>query len=211
MRGKLLLLGAAGTAKKAIESLREQDLFSTIALLDNFATQSHLCSYPIIGKCDDLEKFKLDFTHAFICISEPEVRMHFLQKLISAGFEIPNIIHPRAYVCKSASIGVGTFVNALASIQSDSKIGDGCIVETGAIIEHDNEVGECVTIAPNASTTGNVKIGDSTFMGVCSCIINHVTVGKNVIIAAGATVIANVPDNVMVAGCPALIKKQRPC
>jgi acetyltransferase-like isoleucine patch superfamily enzyme len=38
-------------------------------------------------------------------------------------------------------------------------------------------------------------------------IIQNITIGANSIIAAGSTVIKDVPDNVLVAGIPALIKK----
>lgn len=43
-------------------------------------------------------------------------------------------------------------------------------------------------------------------MGIGSTIINEITIGKKVVIGAGAVVIRDLPDNVMVAGVPAKIK-----
>jgi len=207
MSEKLLILGTKGMAKVAIDAVEEMNIYSEIALLDNYPDQSHLFSYPIIGKCDDLEHFVADYSHAFVSIADNKVRMSYMQRLLTAGYEVPNIISPHAYVSDKAVLGTGILVNVHAVIQPDSRLGNGCIINTGAIVEHDNELGEYVNISPNATTTGYVKIGSYTFLGASSCIINNVVIGEGVLVAAGAVVIADVPDNVMVAGCPATIKK----
>jgi len=208
MAKKLLLLGAKGSAKKALEILAGQDGWDEIALLDNFPDADELCSFPIIGKCDDVEQYRQDYTHAFICMAGCTTRQHFLRKIVAGGFEVPNIIHPLAYISPSAKLGRGIFVNPFSVIQSDCRIGDGCIINTGAIVEHDNVLGECVNLSPNATTTGGVVIGGCSFLGAGSCVINNIRIGKNVMVAAGAVVIADLPDNVMAAGCPAVIKKE---
>jgi len=207
MSKKLLILGAKGAAKKALEAMDGQDIYSEIAFLDNYADYNQLLSYPIIGKCDDLEKYKLNYTHAFVCITDTRTRMYFIKRLINAGYQIPNIIHPLSYISKSAEIASGIFVNALAVIQSDSKIGNGCLINTGAVVEHDNQLGECVNISSNVTTTGNVIIDKYAFIGAGTTIINSVHIGENVLVAAGSAVITDIPKNVMVAGCPAKIKK----
>lgn len=45
-------------------------------------------------------------------------------------------------------------------------------------------------------------------MGTNACILGDITVGNNVVVAAGAVVIHDIPDNVTVAGIPAKIVKQ---
>jgi len=205
---KLLLLGAKGSAKKVLEILAGHDGWAEIALLDNYPDADELYSRKIIGKCDDVEQYRQDFSHAFVCMAGCTTRRHFLQKIAAAGFEIPNIIHPMTYISPSAKLGRGVYVDAFAAIQSDSVIGDGCIINTGAVIEHDNVLGECVTVTPHATTAGNVSIGGCSFLGIGSCVINALHIGECVIVAAGAVVIADLPDNVMAAGCPAKIKKE---
>ena len=207
MTKKILLLGTKGLAKMVIEALSGQSTNLEIALLDNYPEHSHLFSYPIIGKCDDLETFASEYTHAFICIADNDTRKRFMQKALEAGYEIPCIVHPRAYVSESALIGNGVFINALSIVQSDSKLGCGCILNSGSIVEHDNELGDYVTMAPNATTTGYVKIEENSFLGAGCSVINSVHIGKNVLVAAGATVISDVQSNVMVAGCPAKVKR----
>lgn len=52
---------------------------------------------------------------------------------------------------------------------------------------------------------GRITIGDNCFIGTRAMIIQDVSIGKNCIIGAGAIVTKNVPDNSIVAGCPAKI------
>jgi len=53
-----------------------------------------------------------------------------------------------------------------------------------------------------------VIVKKGCFLGINSTIINGITIGENSIVAAGAVVIKDVPPNVLVAGCPASIKKR---
>ena len=53
-----------------------------------------------------------------------------------------------------------------------------------------------------------VKIGDDVWIGGNCTILPGVTIGNNVVIAAGAVVTKDVPDNCVVCGVPARIMKQ---
>lgn len=50
-------------------------------------------------------------------------------------------------------------------------------------------------------------IGDNVSLGANVVIVGDVKIGNNVIIAAGSVVVKDVPDNCMVAGNPAIVKK----
>lgn len=51
-------------------------------------------------------------------------------------------------------------------------------------------------------------MGQYTWAGIGSSVANNVNIGSNVVIAAGAVVINQVPNDVLVAGVPAVIKKR---
>lgn len=53
-----------------------------------------------------------------------------------------------------------------------------------------------------------VYIGDNVWIGARSVILPGVRIGNNVVVAAGSVVTKNVPDNCMVAGVPAVVKKR---
>jgi len=53
----------------------------------------------------------------------------------------------------------------------------------------------------------DIKIGDGCWIGTRVTILGGVTIGSGVMIAAGAVVCKDVPDNCLIAGVPAEIKK----
>ena len=54
---------------------------------------------------------------------------------------------------------------------------------------------------------GSVVIKKNVWLGAACTILPNVTVGENSVVAAGAVVTKDVPDNVVVAGVPAKIVK----
>ena len=53
-----------------------------------------------------------------------------------------------------------------------------------------------------------VKIGNDVWIGGNATILPGVTIGNNVIVAAGAVVTHDVPDNVIVGGVPAKVIRE---
>lgn len=60
-------------------------------------------------------------------------------------------------------------------------------------------------IDANFDLFGKIIIGNNVYIGEMSLILPGVTIGDNVLIAAGAVVTKNVPDNVIIGGNPAKI------
>ena len=60
---------------------------------------------------------------------------------------------------------------------------------------------------PTLEITKPIKVGDNVYIGLNCTILPGVTVGDNVIIAAGSVVTKSIPDNSVVAGVPARIIK----
>lgn len=58
------------------------------------------------------------------------------------------------------------------------------------------------------STTGSIRIGDRCWCGLNVTILAGVTIGNDVVIAAGSVVINDIPDSVIVAGIPAKVIRQ---
>jgi acetyltransferase-like isoleucine patch superfamily enzyme len=63
-------------------------------------------------------------------------------------------------------------------------------------------------MSPGVHISGNCEIGTYTNIGTNATILPKVILGENVVVAAGAVVTKNVPDNCLVAGVPAIIKKE---
>lgn len=57
-------------------------------------------------------------------------------------------------------------------------------------------------------TARPIQIGDGCWIGARSVILGGVRIGAGCVVAAGSVVTRDVPDNVLVAGVPARIKRQ---
>lgn len=57
-------------------------------------------------------------------------------------------------------------------------------------------------------STSQITIGDDVWIGANAVVTAGVTIGNHCVIAAGSVVTKDVPDNTLVAGCPARIIKQ---
>jgi len=82
-------------------------------------------------------------------------------------------------------IGEGTKLDALTHIAHNVKIGRNCLLTAGTIIG------------------GSTIIGDVCWLGLNSTLKNKISLGNQVIVGSGASVIHDIPDGDIVAGVPA--------
>lgn len=101
------------------------------------------------------------------------------------------------------------------------RIGDRCFVNCGTVLLAVKEiiVGDDVAFANEVYVMDSnshgleggdhveapVRIGDGTWLGARAMVLPGVTIGKRVMVAAGAVVTRDVPDDVLVAGNPARV------
>jgi UDP-N-acetylbacillosamine N-acetyltransferase len=153
---KLLILGAGGHGKVVTE-VAEDIGYDNIAFLDDNASDA-TGRTKVIGKIDDFEKFTGQFKYAFVGIGNNKLRGELIKKLQDCGYTVPVIVHPSAYVSRTATIGVGTVIEPKAIVNANSHIGDGCIVSVGAIVDHNVEVGSCCHINAGAIVKAGGRI-----------------------------------------------------
>ena len=126
-------------------------------------------------------------------------------------------IEPGAVIREQVEIGDRAVIMMGAIINIGAVIGEGSMIDMGAVLGGRATVGKNCHIGAGAVLAGviepasaePVRIGDGTLVGANAVVIEGVQVGKNCVVAAGAVVIDDVPDNMVVAGCPARIIKER--
>jgi len=108
---------------------------------------------------------------------------------------------------KNITIGKNVFINAGCKFQDQG----GIVIEDGALIGHnvvlatlnhdmDPEKRQQLHPAP-------IHIGRRVWIGAGAVVTQGVTIGDNAVVAAGAVVTRDVPENVVVGGVPAKILK----
>ncbi|WP_213819030.1 acetyltransferase [Garciella nitratireducens] len=204
---KLLILGAGGHGKVVAEIASLIKQWDEIAFLDDNEELKEVNGYKVIDKLRNYKLYKEEYEHAFVAIGNNKFRINLIDKLLKEGFKIPVLIHPFTAISSNVNIGKGTVVMAGAVINTNTVIGKGCIINTSSSIDHDCILEDGVHISPGVHVGGTVNIGKCAWVCIGSSIANNIAIGKNVIVAAEAAVTKNVPDNVMVAGVPAIFKK----
>ncbi|MEC0093167.1 sugar O-acetyltransferase [Paenibacillus macquariensis] len=104
---------------------------------------------------------------------------------------------------KNISIGKNVFFNAGCSFQDRGgiSIGDGTMVGMNVTIATLNHGLPLAT--RNTTYPSPVIIGENVWIGSNATILPGVTIGDNSVVAAGAVVTKDVPENTVVAGVPA--------
>lgn len=125
-------------------------------------------------------------------------------------------IAPGAVVLGDVTVGENVGIWYHAVIRGDRGpivIGQGSNVQDNCVIHVDRDysvqIGEHVTIGHGAIVHGAV-IEDNSLIGMGAVLLNGSHIGKNCIVGAGALVTQNmvVPDNSLILGNPAQIKRQ---
>lgn len=152
MNNNLLILGAGGYGHVVREIAEDSGIFDKIDFLDD--------SSPLaIGKFDDAEKFLKGYPNAVVALGNAELRLGYIEKLRAAGFQIPAIISPRAYVSKSAKIGNGTIVEPFSAVNANSEVGIGVLLRCGSVIDHNAKVGDFCYIDCGVVVKANNSVG----------------------------------------------------
>ena len=143
--------------------------------------------------------------------TESEKRLKLLKELLgSTGENVsmePNIRFDYGY---NTYVGENFYANFDCTILDvcEVRFGDNCMLAPGVLIYTATH-----PIHPAERNSGKeyakpVTFGDNVWVGGSAIINPGVTVGNNVVIASGAVVTKNIPDNVVVGGNPARIIKE---
>lgn len=205
----LLLLGAGGHAKVVAETALATGRYSRIAFLDDRCTGPgqlpDRLDWPVIGPFATALDCHISqqFSSVLVAIGNAAVRLMWLQRLAAAGYELPVLVHPTAWVSPSAQIGAASVVFAQVAIQAQVIIGSGAILNTGCSVDHDAHLGDCVHLCPGARLAGEVRVGHRSWIGIGASVIQQIRIGTDVTVGAGAAVVRDLPNGVTALGVPA--------
>ena len=139
----LLIIGAGQYGALVREVAEATGLFERISFLDD--------KNPIaIGKLSDYAKYREEYDCAIVAIGAAQVRIEWIEKLETAGFELPVLIHPSAWVSPSAVLRSASLVEPMAVVHTGTAIEKGGLLCAGSVVNHNSHVGCCCQIDCNA-------------------------------------------------------------
>lgn len=205
----LLILGAGGHAKVVAETALSSGAASSLAFLDDSCVgadpPSSLLDWPVMGPLSmSLQQDLVSrFDAAAVAIGHADTRLHWIKQLQFAGYHLPVLIHPTAWVSPTSTLGPACVVFAQALVQTSAFIGVGVILNSGCSVDHDVQLSDGVHICPGARLAGEVRVGSRSWIGMGASLIQRVRIGSDVTIGAGAAVVSNIPDGITAVGVPA--------
>ena len=122
-------------------------------------------------------------------------RWKIYEEIVSAGFDVPNLIHPKAIISDSVKIGKGSIFMAGSIIDFNTKIKDLSVFWPGVVVNHDCIIGKNNFLSPNCTICGFVNIGNNCFIGAGTTIADHISIGNNMFIKAGRIICKKNLDN----------------
>ena len=209
----MLIIGAKGFAKEVLEILHQNNELDNLSFYDDLSVDFPdilFDKFPVVKSEVEAKNYLKKTNNQYtLGVGNPKLREKLHHKFEAIGGEFTSTISRFAEIGSyDVKIGQGCNILGGARISNNAKIGKGCIIYYNCIITHDVIIGDFCEISPGATLLGCCEIGKSTQIGAGAIIFPSVKIGNNCIIAAGAVVRENIPDNCMVAGIPAVIKKQ---
>lgn len=136
-------------------------------------------------------------------VGEASLRQSLLERSGQPAERWLAVVHPRASVSASASVGPAAMVAAQAVVGPCTQLHAGAIVNHGAVVDHDCDVGPYAHIAPCASLGGGVRVGARALIGAGARVLPGLHIGDDAVIGAGAVVLTDVPGGQTWVGVPA--------
>ena len=131
--------------------------------------------------------------------------------------DIPARIEPGAVIREQVTIGKNAVIMMGAIINIGAVIGEGTMIDMGAVLGGRATVGSHCHVGAGAVLAGVIEpasatpviVEDDVLIGANAVVIEGVHIGRGAVVAAGAIVTQDVPENAVVAGCPARVIKMK--
>ena len=126
-------------------------------------------------------------------------------------------IEPGAIIREQVTIGEAAVIMMGAILNIGAVVGPGTMIDMGAVLGGRATVGSHCHVGAGAVLAGVIEpasakpviVEDNVLIGANAVVIEGVHIGAGAVVAAGAVVIEDVPENAVVAGCPAKVIKMK--
>jgi sugar O-acyltransferase (sialic acid O-acetyltransferase NeuD family) len=124
------------------------------------------------------------------------------ERIDRAALPTASLIHP-TFNSWGIELGRGLFITSGVVPAENSRFGDHVTMFGNVVLGHDVTVGDFTLIAQLSSIGSGCSIGRRCFLGAGCIVLPGVSIGDEVVVAAGAVVTRDVPPGSTVMGMPA--------
>lgn len=210
----MLIAGAKRHAKEILQLIEKKEELDNLCFFDDLSNDLPDLLYghfKIIRNLDALKEYFYTYKNKkfVLGLGNPQNRKFLADKLITNGGILNSIISKNAIIGNyNVKLGIGLNIMNYVIIGNDVNVGDGSLLNAFVSVHHDAVVGKYCEASPHSVLSGGCNVGDFVSIGANATILPNIKVGSNVIIGAGSVVTRDIPDNSLVVGVPAMIKKK---
>jgi sugar O-acyltransferase (sialic acid O-acetyltransferase NeuD family) len=203
----ITVIGAGGHAKVVIALCKAAGVAVDRVVDDDLDRDGgELCGVPV---CAPVAEHLPRGGRAVIAVGNNEARLRIAATYDAVVGEWVRLVHPKAFVDASVTLGKGSVVFAGAVVQVDAVVGDHVIVNTAASVDHDAIIGDGAHIGPGVHLAGNVTVGRGAFLGTGTAVIPGRIIGADSTVGAGGVVVTDIAEGVIAVGVPARVTKAK--
>lgn len=155
----LLILGAGGHGKVIYEAAMLSGNFNKIAFLDDSYKEESITELNVIGKINDYKNLLGKYKNAFVALGNNKKRIELINELLDFGYEVPAIIHPKAYLSSFSTVDKGTALLAGSVVNVNTKVGLGNIININSTVDHDCNLEDGCHVCSGATVRSMVRLG----------------------------------------------------
>jgi sugar O-acyltransferase (sialic acid O-acetyltransferase NeuD family) len=209
----LAMVGSSKLSDRLIYYFEDTGFGNVVGMFDDLETRGVIKhDRPILGKIEDIPGLfkKRAFGSVAIAIGykHRKFRKEVFEYLKRRRVPIATFVHPSAYVEKSAVIKEGSIVLVHCTIDMHARLCENVFLSSRCFVSHNVEVGAHTYCGPAVNLAGDTEVGECCFLGIDTTSIDGIKIGMNVQTAAGSVLTKDVPDHVLMAGVPAVVKKR---
>lgn len=157
----LLIIGA-GSFSTEIEEMARLVGYTDIAFVDDHPEKA--VSDPVIGKMSEIAELRLQYDNALVALGNNANRLKYHILLEEAGYKIPTLIHPTAYVSPDAQLAPGCIIRTFAVVGRYAELGKATILNIGAKVDHHCVIGEGSHLLINSVVRASKTVGPLTWL-----------------------------------------------
>lgn len=210
----LVVFGAGGLGREVIWQIevanKKCGIYNVLGFIDDTPELKgkEVNHYPVIGGIEFLLQYKKEI-NVVICLGNALDREKVYRILeTNPCIKYPTILADDVKYSEFVKFGKGCIICNRSILTVNIKLGDFVVCGNDCIVGHDVEIENFVTLYPAVKVSGNVKIGRKTEIGVGTDIIQKKSIGRCVVVGAGAVVVDDIPSHVVAVGVPARVIKK---
>jgi len=199
----IIVLGYGGNCRdirEMIQDINKSDSFVKYnfrGFLDDNRT------LPVLGPLRDWSQYNsCYFVNGIGSTTTFRKKEEIINQLQIPKARYATLVHPSAYLSKTARIGAGGVIFQNVVITSNVKIGRHVMILPNSVISHDTIVGDYSILAGCVCVSGAVVIGKSCYVGSNTSVKDGVTIGEKSLIGCGTNVVKDITPHTINIGNP---------